>query len=810
MRLPHHRRRWLLGGGVATLVISLGAFAQAGMLSRVAADDPGSSAPAAAAEVHGAHPSVSDDGRWVVYAGRPTGDPAVDERSSTVYLHDRTPGPDEPAIRELTVPVDDIRSGDSVRPAISGDGCVVVVVTEFAYDLFRDDDDGNRWDVYRLVLPHCGGTLGDWELVSTASTDDGDTTASDLAVPDETPAVSQSGAVVAYTHRSPVPKSTLVQVSVVDLTVALGDDGRTRVVPGTPLLEPDDEFVRVGQRHPDVSADGRFVVFSSDATSDEPVADWADGTEPGGPAVAQVYVWDRDSTDPAAAVVLVSVVDGVPATAGADRPAISGSGQFIAFESSSPELAAGAELPICTPACPIQIFRSDQLDGSLALVTRVPAPADVDPATAPVVAIDAGGTQATISADGTQVGFVTRSRTLFPTVADVSAEPDDGDIVVADVDLGTLRRVSVQSDGITPLDATNAHPMLSASGHVVVFDTLGASMLAPEQVVAAAGVAGGRSVAVVNRPAELVSASLDVGTVMVGYAGPEWYVSVRNTGPSTFLPATVVASDPQFAITGGTCTLQAVVVPGDSCTVHVTLTPAAPGPIVGSFTVAEALVGGTSATVALTGAGGVPDLRAAPAGADFAPTLVGETAATVSFDIENVGFQPVAITSVAFGGSNPADFSVVSSSCPDSVINPMTTCAVEVAFAPTEAGYRTATLLVGADAGRYTSVVLTGEGRRITALTAGESRIRAGSPVDLSGSGFPAGATVTIAWADGRGESLQVLADASGAFVAQLPTRPNERGGDRTVVAQSGDLSARADVEVVRRRTGTPNGLPGS
>jgi hypothetical protein len=41
-----------------------------------------------------------------------------------------------------------------------------------------------------------------------------------------------------------------------------------------------------------------------------------------------------------------------------------------------------------------------------------------------------------------------------------------------------------------------------------------------------------------------------------------------------------------------------------------------------------------------------------------------------------------------------------------------------------------------------------------------------------------------------------------------LPTRPSERGGERTVVAQVGDLSARADVEVLRRSSGSPTGLP--
>jgi hypothetical protein len=139
------------------------------MVSRAAEGDGVSTAPAATAEVHGAHPTVSDDGRWVVFEGLPVDDTVGANgvpRTSTVYLRDRTPGPDDPAVVELTAASDDIRSGDSVRPVISGDGCAVVVVTELAYDLFRDDDAGSRWDVYRLVLPHCGGTPGDWELVS--------------------------------------------------------------------------------------------------------------------------------------------------------------------------------------------------------------------------------------------------------------------------------------------------------------------------------------------------------------------------------------------------------------------------------------------------------------------------------------------------------------------------------------------------------------------------------------------------------------------------------------------------------------------
>ena len=817
MRTPHHRRRWLLSAGVVAVAAGVGTLAQAAVFSRTAEGDNGTTAPVETAVVHGAHPSVSDDGRWVVYEGLPVDDTVGANgvpRTSTVYLRDRTPGPGDEKVVELTTVPEGIRSGDSVRPVISGDGCVVVVVTELAYDLFRDDDGNSRWDVYRLVLPHCGGTPGDWELVSTALSGADGTTASDRAVPTESPAVSTAGSVVAYTHLTPAAKSNLLQVSVVDLTVPLGDEGRTTTVAGTPPTAPTDaDVVYTGQRHPDVSGDGRYVVFASDARSDRLVADWVAGPADGGLAVSQVYLWDRENPDPTTAVTLVSTpsfgTDDAPAADGAHSPVISASGRYIAFESPSADLAGDAQLPLCTPDCPTQVYRFDQLDGVLALVSRVPTD-DTRPAgpSAPAVAADAGGSQVAISADGTQVAFVTRSRTLFATASEAGVEPDDGDLVVADVDLGTMRRVSTIDDGITPLGAVNAHPALSGSGHVVVFDTLAGADLPADQVLSDSVGAGGRVVALVERPAELTAASLDVGTVLVGFAGPEWYVAVRNNGPSTFLPATVTSSNPQFAISGGTCALQVPVIPGESCTVHVILTPLAPGPVTGTITVSEAVVGGSSLTVDVAGAGGIPDLRATPAGADFATSVVGTAAPTIAFDVENVGFKPVTITSLSFGGRNAGDFSVASTSCPGEVVNPMTTCSVEVAFTPTDAGYRTATLLVAADAGQYTSVLLTGNGRRDARLMVTEQRIRAGDSLGVGGTGFPAGATVTVGWADGRGESVTVQADAVGSFLVVLPTRPSERGGDRTVVAQADDASARADVEVVRRRGGSPTGLP--
>jgi hypothetical protein len=853
------RHRSLLATGAVLLATSAGIA-----LSVVAAapQAPGSTvateAAPAALEV-GARPSISDDGRWMVYQGRPTDGST---RTATVYLRDLAAGPNANPVSELTnlgaagngnnsVGPGAVRLGDSVRPVISGDGCSVVVVTQMAFDLFRDDDTGDRWDVYRTVLPRCGGKAGEWELVSTRSADTGETSAADAVDPTDTPAVSRTGAIVAYTRRAASvggarsdaqgdgATRNRTQVDVVDLGEVAGAVGRDVAVAGTPPGAPDTTFRYLGQRHPSLSADGRLVAFASDALSDQASPTWATGPTPGGFATSQVYVWDRQASTSSEvgatgpAVRLVSANKGVAAAGGADAPVISGSGRYVAFASSSADLAGDATLPSCAQQCPTQIYRVD-----LTPEATTPAAATPDAATPaagapeaggalgpvlvsrtasapgqPVVAADAGGSQPFISADGSQVGFVTRSTTLFPIRSAAGSEPDDGDIAIATVDLGTIRRISVEADGATPLPATNAHPAMTASGHVVVFDTLAAGQLGASGVAAGAGVtsgavAGGRQAVAVTRPAQVSAAALDVGTVDVGFAGAEWFVAVRNDGPSTFMPATVVSSNPQFALTGGTCVAGAAVPPGGSCTVNVTLTPAAIGPVAGTITVAESLVGGASTSVAVAGAGGVPSLTATPSGADFARTAVGATSAPISVDIGNLAFTPVTVTGIAVAGTNPDDFTVVSSSCLGRAINPNTTCSLDLAFAPKAAGYRTASVLVSVDGGPYTSVFVDGMGALDTRLAVASARVRVGDPVGIGGSGFAPGATVTISWADGRGPSTSVVADATGQFMAAITTRPNDRVGARVLVAQSGDSSASAAVQLLPRRKGSPTGIP--
>ena len=134
---------------------------------------------------NGANPTISGDGRFVAFQGLPRTD--EDARASTIYLTDRETG----ETAEVTTVPEGQRAGNSIHPVLAGDGCSVVVVTEMALDVFRDDDTGDRWDVYRLRLPHCGGSAGAWELVSTHS--DGSGLARDAVDITDPPALSRAG-----------------------------------------------------------------------------------------------------------------------------------------------------------------------------------------------------------------------------------------------------------------------------------------------------------------------------------------------------------------------------------------------------------------------------------------------------------------------------------------------------------------------------------------------------------------------------------------------------------------------------------------
>ena len=777
-------------------VVALGGVSSPALPSRVVAASPTSSGPySLVSPSPSVTPTVSANGQFVVYVSAP---PTADGRKKSVWIDDRTTN----TSTELTVPKDGIRVGDSVNPVISSDGCVVAVTTEMSYDLFRDDDKGSRWDVYRTTLPGCGGKVNDWTLVSTRINHVGQAEARNDVDPSAAAALSSSGSVVAYVRpfeSASGAKSLIAQpdaIDVVDLSIQIDDPTHTRQAPGLPTEVSDNKVTYAGQRSPALSADGTYVVFSSDATSRDAVPDWVVPQANATTVPSEVYVWNRAEADPFKAVSLVSQAGNVAADKSAVTPSISADGRYVAFSSSATNLVPTANLSACGSGCPAQIYVADrdadnnQIYGetgvgqtSMALLSAVPSDDNQS-----LVAGDGASFDPTMTSDGHTIVFATQASNLMKLQNAGGGDSGDGDVLVADVASKTLRRAF---DTPTPTPGAYSHPHLSANGRLLVADTLVADRLIGDPSLTDRHVVSASIIPTVSL------ADSDFGTTTVGVPGQEWYLNVINAGPGSFVPASVTIDNPAFTITKGSCLDNAPVAAGQYCSVMIILTPTAPGPIAATLTVAEAGFGAISVSAAVKGAGGDPALFTATSAADFGSVIVGQNSPGAKhFDIVNVGLSPAAISSITIGGASASDFKVSANGC--HAVDIGGTCGIEVVFKPTDGGRRTATIKVTTALGQYTSMLLSGYGYYAPKLI-GNTAVTPGQNLGIGGSGFPANTEVTLGWSDGRGRTTTILTDAHGDFLTNIFVARSERPGTRTMIGQMfGGQPVTTDVQIRR------------
>lgn len=450
-------------------------------------------------------PSISDDGEILVTQ-------AVSEGRATIMLVDLSSGEET----ELTTPRPSARPGHSVMPQLSADGCTVTTMTELALDAFRDDDTGERWDLYQLLLPGCGGELGAWELVS--STAEG--SARDDLDPSESFAVSATGSQIAFVHPT---DGDVTSISIADLTRPITAADRIMAVAPAEASPPADTLsLHRGLAEPSLSADGSVLAFTAELTGADDAEGWvwAEADEAGEEAARQVLVWFRpsaseadtapDATADAEADTgrfeLVSIRPDGTVSAGAMTPMLSGDGAVVVFVSSDSELVAAQYRPCRDERCARQIFAvgvgntddptdlvadpasgddgaeqgSEQGadheigDGVIRLVSAVrerdhDQDHDQD-GDGDLIAGDRSSWLGDVNFDGSQVVFITRAGNLSEVAVAAGGEATDGDLYLAELGLGELTRVTDMV--ATGVPAAHANPRFSASGRRLVFDTL--------------------------------------------------------------------------------------------------------------------------------------------------------------------------------------------------------------------------------------------------------------------------------------------------------------------------------------------------
>jgi uncharacterized repeat protein (TIGR01451 family) len=205
---------------------------------------------------------------------------------------------------------------------------------------------------------------------------------------------------------------------------------------------------------------------------------------------------------------------------------------------------------------------------------------------------------------------------------------------------------------------------------------------------------------------------VDFGTVSLGSSDQE-VLTVSNPGTDTLdlTNAQLTGADPgDFQITGLTSGCTSPTVPaGGNCGLQITFTPGGAGTRSATLTVTDNASPPTQ-SVTLTGTGAQTAATVSPDNIDFGTVPVGNSGTVHAVTITSTGTAGLHVTGESLGGADPSDFDLVGGSCPAApfTLAAGTSCTVDVYFAPTAVGSRSATLAVGDDAATSPQQILLG------------------------------------------------------------------------------------------------------
>ncbi len=202
---------------------------------------------------------------------------------------------------------------------------------------------------------------------------------------------------------------------------------------------------------------------------------------------------------------------------------------------------------------------------------------------------------------------------------------------------------------------------------------------------------------------------LAFSSVGTGFSSDPQAVVLTNSGTGLVTVQIAFAGTDASSFTeADTCGTPREILPGNQCTVYVSLTPKATGALTANLSIASNAPGSpASVNLAGTGTASVPVVFLSEASMVFADTVVGSSSSQTMY-LSNVGTVNLNVGALAISGTNAGDFSV-SWGCGSSFsIAPGNSCSLYVQFNPKAAGVRTATLNIESNAGAAVTVALKG------------------------------------------------------------------------------------------------------
>ncbi len=191
---------------------------------------------------------------------------------------------------------------------------------------------------------------------------------------------------------------------------------------------------------------------------------------------------------------------------------------------------------------------------------------------------------------------------------------------------------------------------------------------------------------------------IEFGEVFVGTASPPQTLTLSNPGNGLVSIEGIALPGNAFAITGGSCGPVPIRIRvGASCTLDVRFTPQSSG-----FVQAQMTFTGTSVTspdsVLLQGTGQpAPAVLLMPEPLDFGDVALGMQAVETLI-VESAGAGILEPGAVMIAGPNAGDFSIEMNTCAGAQLAGGAFCGIDIAFAPSVPGLRTATLRLDSNA----------------------------------------------------------------------------------------------------------------
>ena len=306
------------------------------------------------------HPSISGDGQYIVFMS--LADDLVendDNGQFDIYVHDR----DKKTTSLVSVSIDG-KAGNtkSLNPVISTNGCCIVF--ESSASNLVESDSNEATDIF---LRHINS--GSTEIISIGARGQQANHGS------YNPSISADGSYVVFESpaRNLVPednkRSNELEWNFSDVFIRDREKEKTELVSINTYGKPGNH----PSSHGSISADGRYVAFSSQAT--DLVEGYPDdrlivGGKGRTARRVDVFVHDRMLKE----TKLASVgINGEPGNHQSHAPQISSNGRFVSFQSSASNLTESR-----MPGTTINIFRRDLQEETTTLVTDFDGPLEIN------------------------------------------------------------------------------------------------------------------------------------------------------------------------------------------------------------------------------------------------------------------------------------------------------------------------------------------------------------------------------------------------------------------------------------------------